>query len=138
MGFLNKVRGLIIIITSVCLRKGKKAGQGLDKVITQKKVKPLIRHDLLFLFGWETRIRTLIDGVRVRCPTVERSPSNGLRVCTHYFRHMPLTRNGGTIVITILFVNRFLVQVNDAWRVGLLRIFGAKPSGRCAAERVMG
>ena len=25
-------------------------------------------------FGWGTRIRTLIHGVRVRCPTIERSP----------------------------------------------------------------
>lgn len=30
-----------------------------------------------FLFnGWETKIRTWIHGVRVRCPTVERSPSS--------------------------------------------------------------
>ena len=29
----------------------------------------------LILFGWETRIWTLIHGVRVRCPTIERSPS---------------------------------------------------------------
>ena len=27
-------------------------------------------------FGWETRIRTWIYGVRVRCPTIERSPSS--------------------------------------------------------------
>jgi hypothetical protein len=27
------------------------------------------------IFGWGTRIRTLIDGVRVRCPTIERFPS---------------------------------------------------------------
>jgi hypothetical protein len=27
-----------------------------------------------FCSGWGTRIRTLIHGVRVRCPTVERSP----------------------------------------------------------------
>ena len=31
--------------------------------------------NLLYLFGWETRIRTWIYGVRVRCPTIERSPS---------------------------------------------------------------
>ncbi len=29
----------------------------------------------LKLLGWGTRIRTLIDGVRVRCPTVRRSPN---------------------------------------------------------------
>ena|GEM_PF-4083986 len=28
-----------------------------------------------FKIGWGTRIRTLIHGVRVRCPAVERSPS---------------------------------------------------------------
>jgi hypothetical protein len=30
---------------------------------------------LYFSNGWGTRIRTWIDGVRVRCPTVERSPN---------------------------------------------------------------
>ena len=28
-----------------------------------------------FIFGWGTRIRTLIDGVRVRCPAVRRFPN---------------------------------------------------------------
>ena len=30
---------------------------------------------LLILFGWGTRSRTSIHGVRVRCPTIERSPN---------------------------------------------------------------
>ena len=34
------------------------------------------------LFGWGTRIRTSINGVRVRCPTVRRSPNS---------RHTPST-----------------------------------------------
>ncbi len=29
-------------------------------------------------FGWGTRIRTLVDGVRVRCPTTRRSPKGPL------------------------------------------------------------
>ena len=29
----------------------------------------------LILNGWGIRIRTLINGVRVRCPTIERFPS---------------------------------------------------------------
>ena len=35
---------------------------------------------LLILFGWGTWIRTKIDGVRVRCSTVELSPNGRLKV----------------------------------------------------------
>ena len=43
----------------------------------QRKKGSLITANPLYFNGWGTRIRTLIDGVRVRCPTVERSPSIG-------------------------------------------------------------
>jgi hypothetical protein len=32
------------------------------------------------IYGWEKRIRTSIHGVRVRCPTIERSPSVQARI----------------------------------------------------------
>ncbi len=38
--------------------------------------KLVVTHHLAFvLFGWGTRIRTLISGVRVRCPAVRRFPN---------------------------------------------------------------
>ena len=69
-------------LPGVCLR-GSRHKEG----ITQKQLSELTgipqrhismmengKHPIIS-FGWETRIRTLIHGVRVRCPTIERSPT---------------------------------------------------------------
>ncbi len=45
---------------------------------TEKRVKLLLPNPLI-LYGWETWIRTTIHGVRVRCPTIERSPIGQVR-----------------------------------------------------------
>jgi hypothetical protein len=49
----------------------------------------------LISFGWETWIRTKIHGVRVRCPTIERSPSRMVITTVCLVQGVVLTINVG-------------------------------------------
>ena len=48
----------------------------------EKRDSPSIGKSLLISIGWETWIRTTIHGVRVRCPTIERSPNSAHPITT--------------------------------------------------------
>ena len=53
-----------------------KAGLQRDTIGNNRKGAMAGSHSPLILNGWGTRIRTLINGVRVRRPTIERFPSS--------------------------------------------------------------
>ena len=66
----------------------------------------------LSCIGWGTRIRTLIHGVRVRCPAIERPPSTfgssltAMFLCTMVRSVAYLMIVGCTIVISVFSVNK--------------------------------